>query len=172
MTPEHAAKMRAFIASRTESDPTPDACQEWTGSLDGHGTPIMRKPGQRNFNPVRRVLLELAGQHIGTRLASTQCGNSLCVCPAHILPMTRSQLHTRSAQATGYTTAIARRIALATKRRAKSPMTPATVAEMRASGLTGAAAGLKYGISQPSASAILRHHTWRDYSSPFAGLMA
>ena len=171
-TPEHAAKMRTFIASRTEAATTAGDCQDWTGSLDSHGTPIMRKPGQRTWTPVRRVLLELAGRHIGTRLASTKCSNSLCVCPAHILPMTRSQLHTRSAQASAYPRSIARRMAIAAKRRTTTHMTLESVAELRASGLPSRAAGLKYGLSQSSASAILGHRTWRNYASPFAGLMA
>lgn len=172
ITPEHAAKMRTFIASRTDPGANPGDCQDWTGSLDGNGTPIMRKPGQRTWSPVRRVLLELAGRHIGTRLASTKCSNILCVCPAHIQPMTRTQLHTRSAQATAYPRSIARRMAIAAKRRTTTHMTLESVAELRASGLPSRAAGLKYGISQSSASAILGHRTWRNYASPFAGLMA
>lgn len=146
-------------------------CLFWLGSKDSYGVPLMRKPGARNFSPVRRVILELKGVDIGNKLASTKCGNPQCICEKHILPMTRKQLQIRTAKTTNYAKSPARCAAIAMKRRERAVLTIEKVAEMRASGLTTREAGRVYGVAQSTAASIMAHKVWKDYSNPFAGLM-
>lgn len=147
-------------------------CWEWTGPLDG-GVPIMRIDGSRRLLPVRRVVLRLSGRATEGLLAICSCRNPLCVRPKHTVAVTRSELQYLSAQETQYGPRLTRRAAIAAAKR-KAPdtvLTPESVAEMRASGLSSRAAAAKYGCGQSSASDVLGGRSWLDYRAPFAGLV-
>lgn len=145
---------------------------EWRGSLDTAGAPVMRKPGNRKLIGVRRILFELKGIDPTGLYATYKCTNPMCL--THIQLMTRKEIQIRSGKTANHARSPARRMAIAMKRRKTAKLTPEIVKEMRekASTMTTRELGAAYGVAQSSAAAIVAHRTWRDYSSPFMGLMA
>ena len=59
----------------------------------------------------------------------------------------------------------------ATQRRKVGKLTPEIVAEIRASDATLKELSEKYGIAKSTVGDIRRFEGWKDYSSPFMGLM-
>lgn len=156
------------IMDRTEQV---DTHLEWRGSLDTAGVPVMRRPGERKFTSVRRIIFELNGTDPTGKLSTYKCTNTVCLC--HITLLTRKQLQIRSAKTTNYAKSPARRMAISKKRRETAKLTPEIVKEMRerAQTMTTRQLGAEYGVAQSTAAAILSHKTWKDYSNPFMGLM-
>jgi hypothetical protein len=157
-------------AIRANCDEVGD-CWEWRGAMDCTA-PVMRPAGSRKLMPVRRVVMTLTGKSVDGRLACAKCLNDRCVNPEHAVGLTRQQLQQRTAQVTQYGRSPARSAKLALARRRHSQMTEEIVADMRASGLSTRAAAAAFGCGQTAAADILAGRTWRDYSSPFAGLGA
>ena len=145
---------------------------EWRGALDSYGVPIMRRPGSRKLLPVRRVIFQLNGADPKGKLATYKCTSTVCLC--HITLLTRKQLQIRSAKTTNYAKSPARRMAISKKRRETSKLSPEIVKEMRerAQTMTTRELGAAYGVCQSTAADIVGHRIWKDYSNPFAGLMA
>lgn len=145
-------------------------CWEWRGALDGTA-PIMRISMTRRLVPVRRFILEEAGKMKEGHLACAKCGNPRCVAPDHAIAMTRQDLQVRTARITRYGKSAARKQKLAIARRAGGTvLTMEKVQEMRALGLSTRQAARTYGCCQSTAADALAGRTWKDYSSPFAGL--
>ncbi len=145
-------------------------CWEWRGAMDDTA-PVMRPAGSRRLVPVRRLVMTLAGKSVEGLLACAKCLNDRCVAPEHAVGLTRKQLQQRTAQVTRYGRSAARSAKLATARRQRSHLTDEIVAEMRASGLSTRAAAAAFGCGQSAAADILAGRTWKDYSSPFAGMV-
>ena len=145
---------------------------EWRGALDTAGVPIMRRPGHRKISAVRRVIFELNGANPTGKLATYKCTSTTCLC--HITLLTRKQLQIRTAKITNYAKSPSCRMAIAKKRRETSKLTLEIVKEMRESAqtMTTREMGVAYGVSQNTAASILSHKIWKDYSSPFAGLLS
>lgn len=59
-----------------------NSCWNWTGTLDQHGTPIIRVDSN-GYYP-RRISLELSGRQVYDRVQTT-CKNKLCVNPKHLI---------------------------------------------------------------------------------------
>lgn len=155
-------------AIRANCDEVGD-CWEWRGAMDG-SAPVMRPAGSRKLVPVRRLVLQLSGKTVEGRLACAKCLNGRCVAPAHAVGLSRQQLQERTAARHGHSPVRNSKIAKA--RRSRSHITEEIVAQMRASGLTTRAAAAAFGCGQSAAADIMAGRTWRNYSSPFAGLGA
>lgn len=163
---DHEPQIRAFIATRTEQE---GDCIIWTGAVDSRGVPIMRIAPDRKLHSVRRVIATLAGMDVEGKLVSTKCDCQQCV--AHLVVLTRKKLQQRTAKRNPYAQSITRNKKISDKARTRlAKLTLEQVREMRASGLAPRAAATLYGVSQTAAYEILSHRTWREYSSPWAGL--
>lgn len=145
---------------------------EWRGALDTTGIPIMRRPGERKISAVRRIIFELNGTDPTGKLATYTCTSTVCLC--HTTLLTRKKLQIRSAKTTNYGKSPARRMAISKKRRETAKLSPEIVREMRerAKTMTTRELGAAYGVAQSTAADIVGHRIWKDYSNPFAGLMA
>lgn len=163
---EHEAQIRAFISTRTEQD---GECIVWTGAVDSHGTPVLRVAPDRRMHSARRVMAALAGMDIAGKLVVTKCDCPLCI--KHLAVLTRKKLQQRTAKRNPYAKSVTRNKKISDKARERmAKLTISQVREMRASGLASRPAAERYGIAQSTASDILSHRTWREYSSPWSGL--
>lgn len=163
---DHEPQIRAFIASRTEQE---GDCLVWTGALDSYGAPVLRIAPERKMHSVRRVMAALAGMDIEGKFVSTKCDCQLCI--THLVVLTRKKLQQRTAKRNPYAQSITRNKKISDKARTRlAKLTLEQVQEMRASGLASRPAAERYGVAQSTASDILSHRTWREYSSPWAGL--
>lgn len=144
-------------------------CWLWNGAIHC-GMPVLRA-GSKVISVRRYIAIEIQARAIGTRLASTNCGNPRCCAPDHIAMLTRKQLNVRATQRTRHQNRLNRNHKLATAKRALSPLTADQVAEIRMSTLQGRPLAKKYGVALDTVQRIRNGRTWRDYASPFAGLM-
>ena len=142
-------------------------CLLWTRAADGAGVPIVRLPGAKKVHQARRVLMQALGRDMQGLLATTRCGNPLCMDPAHCVAWTRKKLQKRSGQK--FTGNVARAARLATVRRRTAVLSMEKVREMRSRGLTGKQAAAEYGCSEAAAHKALSGATWKEYGSPFGG---
>jgi hypothetical protein len=143
-------------------------CAIWQGGT-ANGHPAMRHGGKTQY--VRRLLWE--GSHgpipPGSVVHCT-CSTPGCVEPSHAELKTRSELG-KKLGAEGKLSGITRIAAIArAKRKTYAKLTQQDVDAIRASTDTTYALGKQYGVSQPHISAIKLYKTWRDFSSPWAGL--
>lgn len=146
-------------------------CLMWDGAVDDGGVPQLRLPGSKKVEPARRVLLKAMGKDIEGKLATTICGNQLCMDEKHAVAWSRKRLQRRSAKATNYGQNAARRLAITKKRRATAILDMEKVRQMRADGLTSREAAQRYGVTQSTAAKALSGETWKEYASPFSGLI-
>lgn len=145
-------------------------CWEWTGALQVCGsTPTMRHDGRAGA--VRRFLAVEMGMNVTNKLATAKCDNPLCVCPDHIIVVSRKQLQQRLAKATRYQTNPLRMKRLSDKARAHSKLNPEIVQQIRDAEGKQRDIARAFGISQAAVSQIKRGRTWRDYTNPFAQLI-
>lgn len=158
-------------AIRANCDEVGD-CWMWSGACD-YKAPIMRPAGTRSLIPVRRAILTIQGKLQPKRFAVTSCGNPECVNPDHIQQVTRSQLQTRTAKGSTYLSNPARKARISAARRAAgTTLSMELVQEMRSLGLTSREAAKRYGCSQTAANDAIAGRTWKDYTNPFARLVA
>lgn len=144
-------------------------CWEWTGALQVNcPTPMMRY-GQRT-SQVRRFIAEFQGKQLQGKFATCKCRNDLCVNPDHVMVVTRKRLQELIAKERQYQTNPVRIKKLADKARLRSKLTPEQVEEIRGADELQRITAARYGISQAAVSSIKRGRTWKEYSSPFAGL--
>lgn len=163
MTPEQT---KAWIWSRCTED---GDCMRWEGATDDCGTPQVRRPGSRKVEAARRVLLEAMGKKLDGLLATTTCDDPLCLAEEHCVAWTRKQLQKRNgAKLVGN---VARNAKLSAAARARATLDLEAVRQMRASNMTTRQAAAAYGVAQSTACDAMAHLTWKDYSSPFAGLI-
>lgn len=146
-------------------------CWIWQGATDTHSTPVMRLDGSRKLLPVRRFILEMNGRKLGVLRATNTCGVKLCVNPEHAIGWNSARLIKRAAEVTGYARQPSRNAKISQKKREASPLTPELVQEIRSSPESGRAIARRIGHCQSTVQAIRAHETWKEYSSPFAGLL-
>ena len=110
------------------------------------------------------------GKKISGKVCTTTCGDPMCMEPEHAVAWTRSELQERTGKVLSAN--LIRKVKLAeASRRRSTVMTMEIAREIRASGLRPARAAERWGIQLQLAARILRNDSWREYSSPFAGLM-
>lgn len=104
-------------------------CWIWQGGL-GHGSPMLSH--ERKPIPVRRYI---AGHILGKKTkgltATVTCMNQLCVCPDHIVMMTRGQLQKYWHEHLRYTQNPVRNSRIAEAKRAQSPYGEDIVEQVR-----------------------------------------
>ena len=156
-------------------------CWNWQGALQSCGsTPTinMRNPvtGKRQVMSVRRATLleryKNSPHVLKGKLATYSCGNAACVNPEHTHAVSRRALQTRLVQELGYLRNPMRTQKIAKLMRAKSPLTPALVAQIRADNSPQKQIAARFGVSQAAISKIKRWETWKDTANPFAQLGA
>lgn len=143
-------------------------CWMWTGSTQWNcQTPVLR--WGKNCCGVRRLVAIAQGLQVVDRMATTKCGQILCVRPEHIVLLTRKQLQLRTAARTDYEAYRAVYSAAARKRATKLNEDLARQireAEGRQKDIAAA-----FGVSQHTVSMIKRGQMWRDYRNPFLQLL-
>lgn len=165
MTPE---QVKAWILNRCHED---GDCLLWDGAVARGAGPAVTDPHTGRTSPTRRVLMRAMGFDVNGRVATTTCGNPLCMSEEHLVALTRKQLQQR----TGPTISanVVRSAKLAASRRARSYITMELVREIRSSGMRATDAAARWDIPLQTAARILRHDTWREsVGNHFAGLGA
>ena len=161
-------RVRAQLARNTEEV---GECLEWQGYRED-GTPriTVRANGRSQVMQVRRVqwLLHHGPESIENRLVYASCGNQHCVHPDHLKLLTPQQ---RGRMMGSRSNTAARSAKIAQKARAKGKLTIENVREIRASDETGVALAARFGVNKSMISAIRSHRAWREFNSPFAGLL-
>lgn len=155
----------ADLALRTEQAEA-GGCMVWAGHADRIGSPQWRVDGK--CWPVRRLLWTLTrGPVPAKQQVGVSCGVPGCVHPDHLVCRTRARVQKGKPRPAATKLRIA-----ATKRAANTAgLTPAIAAAIRSGNETIAAAAARYGICKSHAWRIRRGEAWRDFSSPFAGLL-
>ncbi len=144
-------------------------CWIWQGALS-HGQPALN--WNRKTTNVRRYMAEnVMGLKVKGRLASTCCGNGACVAPHHVSIKTRKQLQTATARNTRYGDNLARKIKLAEAARSRSKLTLEIAQQIREAEGPQRAIAKRFGVAFDTVNKIKNGVTWRDYSSPWAGLL-
>lgn len=140
-------------------------CLEWAGHASEGKFPQIRVEGK--LYPVRRLVwMATRGATRSDLWVSNSCGNPLCVNPDHLIA------RTRGTAMQGAIRPIAHRVKISNAKRSKSVLTMEMVREIRASNETNPVLGARYGIEPGYVSRLRRGTTvWKEYVSPFAGLM-
>lgn len=119
-----------FIRAKSHED---GDCLIWDGATGASkigGVPYINI--NRKLSPVRRWIAENVLEiEIKGLIASTKCGNPLCVEPSHVAMKTRKELMTDAAKRTQYHKNPARNYKLALAARARSPHSPETIERIR-----------------------------------------
>lgn len=161
-TPTTAEEMRAYIERKTVAD---GDCLVWQARAVHGVHPQMSFRG--STLSARRVIFEFLrgpiqeGRQVGMR---RDC-HCLCVEPEHMIQRTRSQA------IQGHAVSTATRAKIAAKKRAMGKLTPEAVAQIRASEARNQDIADQYGIARSMASRVRNGRAWRDYASPFRGLV-
>lgn len=117
--PKGAVHTRETIYARVVEE---GDCWVWQGSYS-HKAPVIRHMDK--VVPVRRFIAEhLQGKSVANRFVTTTCGNMNCVCPEHVIVVTRSKLQKLTAERTMFHIRPDRRmkLQLAAQRRFQRPV--------------------------------------------------
>jgi hypothetical protein len=146
-------------------------CWIWQRGMS-NGYPYMHDGFGRGApcRTVARVLAEALGKNTKGRIVTMTCGDRLCVNPAHVGVTTRSAAMKRGLAKRGSLpiTSIKR---LADVSHAHSHITWDDVHAIRAATGTCREISERVGVSKDAVTRIRRFETWRDYATPWAGLM-
>ena len=148
-----------------------EGCWEWRGAIHQKVNPVPVMSWKGSTNKVRRFLAIELGVAFEGGVATCKCGNPLCVKPAHIEVITRSELQRRLSARMLHQLQTARRAKISEAKRAKAKLTAEMVQEIRTSTESQAALARRFGVSQATVSEIRRGLTWRDYTNPFSQLL-
>ena len=147
-------------------------CWLWKQATSDGGYPIMKVRGC-GCRLVRRLAAELAGHDLKPRQpVVTTCDEKTCVRPEHCQP-SNNQAVAQKAAAAGAFSQPQRGAKVAAGRRAKSAkLTMEQAQEIRLSTESGPVLAERYGVNRSLINGIKRGERWKDFSSPWAGLMA
>lgn len=154
----------ADLQKRTEPE---GECLLWTGYVDGVGSAQWRIAGKLYL--VRRLLWELTRGTVPKKhQVGVRCGIPACVHPDHLVSRTRGSVQRGVPKSPMQIL----RTAMAHRAKASTKLTVESAADIRTGAETVSEAARRHGISVSRASRIRRGQAWRDYSNPFAGLLA
>jgi len=147
-------------------------CWIWRDATTGEGYPIFKPAGSKKCELVRRYVFALAGGRLKARVpVVAKCGERKCVNPACARESTTAKI-AHEAGKRGSHSALAKRAKIASIKRKTGKLDMQKVAEIMGSGETTRVLGARYGVDQSLISRIKRGEAWKDYSSPWAGLVA
>ncbi len=161
----------AMMALIDRTDELAD-CHLWRGSTSG-GHPTYTPPGG-DCTLVRRAMYQLAGGRLQYRVPiDVSCDEPLCINPAHMLRSSTRKIGQKAAARGGWKTkARAAKIAATKRTGPQAKLTIEQAREIRLSAETGPVLAARYGVNRAVITGIRAGTRWRDYSNPFAGLMA
>jgi hypothetical protein len=148
-------------------------CWEWIGNPKSeHGKRYPQASIDGKWWNVRRYVYSLHKELRSGLSVVPKCGNPYCINPEHCKALTERQKCQQAAAKGAYSSvARSKKIAVA-RRRAFAKLDEAKVAEIRESDESGPKLAARYGIDKSLVNRIRRGEAWKDYSSPFAGLLA
>lgn len=144
-------------------------CWIWQNACSGNGTPKVHI-GKKQQG-VRRVIGEMLGLNIENKIVTNKCGNHLCICPDHILIVTKRQMAKLIVERTGFPYRLERRKKISDKARTWGKLNIEQVAEIRNSDETYVQLAEKYGIAKATVGGIKNHDVWKDYANPWGALI-
>jgi hypothetical protein len=149
-------------------------CLNWTGSTNRYGYPQYKSTTHGKCRLVRRMVWKFSGKEIERRKPlGCKCNDRQCVNPDHLFPTTTKALAQKAARAGGWT-GLARAAKISANRRKSSiaKLTIEQAREIRMSEESGPVLALRYGVNRTVINGIKAGTRWKDYSNPFAGLIA
>lgn len=140
-------------------------CLLWQGSLAGGYIPTVRRGNA--YLSVRNVAYDLSGRKRNPKqIVGTTCGHRECLNPDHLaLRKSRSKTGRKWSED-------AKRRQAILMREIKGKLNPTSVQSIRDSDEPLRAIAQKHGVALKTVQNARSHGTWKDYSNPFAGLMA
>lgn len=136
----------------------------WMGAMKDGTSPTAQVQG-RTYS-VRRLVWELVhARSPGDRVVRARCGVLGCVHPDCVSAVDAGVVQRGTVRSPDA------RMRMALGKRKASRLSDEDIRAIRASPLPQTAVAAQYGISQASVSLYRRGVVWKDYSSPFAGLM-
>lgn len=117
------------------------------------------------------MIAELMGLNIEGKIVTNKCGDARCVCPDHVLIVTKRQMANLIVERTGFPYKLERRKKISDKARTWGKLNLEQVTEIRNSDGTYVQLAEKYGVAKATVGDIKNHAVWKDYSNPFQGLM-
>lgn len=161
----------AMMALIERTDEVAD-CHLWNGSTS-NGLPTY-KPFDKPCTLVRRAMYQLAGGQLKRRVPiDASCNERLCINPEHLHQSSTRKIGQKAAARGAWRTK-SRAAKIASAKRA-SPQAKLTIEDARVIRLSldsGPALAARYGVNRAVITGIKAGTRWRDYSNPFAGLMA
>lgn len=141
-------------------------CLIWQGATNGAGYPKYGRAA------VRRMAWELAfGPLKKSDLVTVTCGCSLCVEKTHLKKTTKGEVTSISNSRPAVQ--LKRAASLAKTNRVRiGKITMDIAREIRNSEKSGLELAAELNVSTSLISNVRKNKSWRDYSNPFAGLMA
>lgn len=147
-------------------------CMLWKGS-SANGVPQVYHDGK--MVPVRKLVVQLRGGQVREgHYFSPKCDDQRCICEDHIVqraPGLHQRLMAKRAGQGSIKTARLRKLT-ATRRATGAKLDEAKAREIRQSSESSYALAERFGVHRSLISRIKSGKQWRDYSNPFAGLMA
>lgn len=148
-------------------------CHLWRGSTSKSGHPTYKPTGQP-CTLVRRAMYQLAGGVLERRVPiDVICNERLCINPSHLRKSSAKSI-SKKAAARGAWRTKTRAAKIANSKRA-SPLAKLNIdlaREIRLSTESGPVLAARHHVHRAVINGIKAGTRWRDYSNPFAGLMA
>lgn len=163
--PKQVQTIETMLARTTEEG----ECRLWNGYI-GNGVPQVSHKGK--VVAVRRLMLDLQGRELKPgEHAVPRCKNPECVHPDHILVRNASQ-HSKAMLAVPRNEPLRAARCAEHKRKNGAKINMEIAREIRASDEAGHVLGARFGIDKSMVARIRNGDSWREFSSPFAGLGA
>ena len=144
-------------------------CWIWQGGT-AHGAAYMSV--NKKSVAVRRWIMQNKGVDIRGKFVTSSCMNSLCVCPDHLVVVTRAKLQQMWADHLQYAKNPVRCAKLAAHSRARVGASLEEVEKARNDPRSIRVVAAELGRSYDFVQAIRSGESWKSYSNPFAGLGA
>lgn len=152
-------------------------CWIWKDSMQGGDVPAMRLPGsidpKRKLVAVRRWIAELQGRQTKGLFATNSCKQKRCVCPDHIQLVPRRVLQIHAGKTITKNQSPATKIARVRARveAGNIKIGLENAIAIRASDKPAEQWAKELGCSVSAIFRTKRGEVWKEYGSPFAGLM-
>lgn len=146
-------------------------CWIWNSATTQNGYPILkiRGCGCKLVRP--QVFLMNGGKLKPRQPVDVTCDERKCVNPAHLKASSVSEIAKKAAKR-GAFSGKARSAKIAAARRDKAKLTIEQAREIRMSQESGPVLAKRYGVNRSVINGIKAGTRWKDYTNPFAGLIA